>query len=195
MLATAGPPPDRPDQWGIEMKWDGMRAICRTASGRTQIFSRARRDVTRCFPEVAEALTNLAHGRDLIMDAEIVAPDAASGGAPSFALLQRRMYLTRPSAADIRSTPLQLIAFDLLSLGNENVMPEPYELRRERLTALDLASSHIQTPPHWLLPAQTMLDTASTYGPRRSSQQTLSIPLSRWNTITTMDKNGHQGQH
>ena len=54
MLATPAPelPPDA-DQWTAEVKWDGMRAIAAVAGGQVRIWSRAGRDVTAAYPELA----------------------------------------------------------------------------------------------------------------------------------------------
>ncbi|WP_342216390.1 hypothetical protein [Nocardia abscessus] len=46
MLATAGRPPDTPGRWAIEMKWDGMRAVCHLTGGRVALYSGNRNNVT-----------------------------------------------------------------------------------------------------------------------------------------------------
>ncbi|WUV51472.1 hypothetical protein OG563_00060 [Nocardia vinacea] len=55
MLATAGRPPDDPGRWAVEMKWDGMRAICRVSGGRAAFYSRNRNNVTSLGVQVREA--------------------------------------------------------------------------------------------------------------------------------------------
>jgi hypothetical protein len=66
------------------------------------VRSRADRDITSTYPELATA----AGRRTIVIDGEIVAFDE---GKPSFAALQRRMHILRPSpdlvAAPTRSGP------------------------------------------------------------------------------------------
>ncbi|MEV0027817.1 hypothetical protein [Nocardia sp. NPDC050793] len=165
MLATSGrPPPEGADQWAVEMKWDGMRTICRTRSGRVDFYSRNLNNVTSCFPELGPAMSELGAGRDLILDGEIAAPDPATG-APSFARLQRRMHLTRPSVELRRAVPVQLFVFDLLGIDGENTMVLAYVDRRARLADLGLSGPSVQTPPYWTgISVDIMLDTAASHG-------------------------------
>ncbi|WP_431951443.1 hypothetical protein [Nocardia lijiangensis] len=41
-----GRPSADASHWAIEMKWDGMRAICRTQDGHVDFYSRNRNNVT-----------------------------------------------------------------------------------------------------------------------------------------------------
>ncbi|MGW4330460.1 ATP-dependent DNA ligase [Nocardia sp. NPDC004573] len=148
MLATAGRPPDTPGRWAIEMKWDGMRAVCRLAGERVELFSRNRNNVSACYPELAAALTQRAHGTDMIVDGEIVAPDPGTG-APSFARLQQRMHLTRPAREPVAAVPVQLFVFDLLEREGVGTMGLPYVERRARLSELDITGNGVRVPPYW----------------------------------------------
>lgn len=164
MLATAGRPPDPSGRWAIEMKWDGMRTICRIAGRQAELYSRNRNNVSASFPELRSALPEVTHGTDMVLDGEIVAPDPDTG-APSFARLQRRMHLTRPTAELIRAVPVQLFVFDLLGLAGDSTMVLPYIDRRARLADLGLTSPQVRTPPYWtFVPVDTMLDTAAAHG-------------------------------
>lgn len=164
MLATAGRPPDAPGRWAIEMKWDGMRAICDTSRRQPELYSRNRNNVSASFPELRTALTEVTHGTGMVLDGEIVAPDLDTG-APSFARLQQRMHLTRPTAELIRAVPVQLFVFDLLELAGDSTMSLPYIDRRARLADLHLTSPRVRTPPYWtFVPVDTMLDTAAAHG-------------------------------
>ncbi|MER7450311.1 non-homologous end-joining DNA ligase [Nocardia beijingensis] len=163
MLATAGRPPDTPGRWAIEMKWDGMRAVCRLAGGRVELFSRNRNNVTACYPELAAALAQRAHGTDMIVDGEIVALDPATG-APSFARLQQRMHLTRPARELVAAVPVELFVFDLLEREGVGTMGLPYVERRARLSELDITGNGVRVPPYWTdIPIETMLDTATSH--------------------------------
>ncbi len=163
MLATAGRPPGDTGRWAVEMKWDGMRAICRVSGGRAELYSRNRNIVTASYPELATAVEELAGRTDLILDGEIIAPDPATG-IPSFTRLQRRMYSFRPTRELVAAVPVQLFCFDLLELGGENTMAQPYVERRARLGELGLTGRGVRVPPYWThISIETMLDTAASH--------------------------------
>ena len=164
MLATAGRPPDDPGRWAIELKWDGIRAIVRSAGGDCRFFSRNGRDISGSFPELVAALGSVLDGRDVLADGEIVAPDRATG-APSFARLQRRMHVADPKPDLLREFPVEYLAFDVLEVDGDPVMGSPYLARREHLDTLGLSGPRVRTPPFWSdIDAATMLTTASEHG-------------------------------
>ncbi|MFI5719392.1 non-homologous end-joining DNA ligase [Nocardia sp. NPDC051750] len=189
MLAVAGRPPDDPE-WAVEMKWDGVRAIIVCSGGVCRLYSRNQREITDSYPELATALTTHAENRELVLDGEIIAqtPD----GAPSFARLQRRMHVARPSRALIADVPVQLFLFDVLTDTGADVTGLPYPDRRDRLQELDFTTSPVQTPPYWLgVGAEQLIDAArdnhlegivskrldSPYLPGRRSRDWIKTPL------------------
>jgi bifunctional non-homologous end joining protein LigD len=117
MLATSGPLPSGP-AWVWEWKWDGQRGVSvADDTSRVKLFSRSGNDISASFPDVAEALSDTTAGSSVILDGELVA--LGSGGRPDFGLLQRRMHLTRPSAALLRSTPVTYFVFDVLDIDGD----------------------------------------------------------------------------
>ncbi|TLF55807.1 ATP-dependent DNA ligase, partial [Nocardia cyriacigeorgica] len=189
MLAVAGRPPDDAD-WAIEMKWDGVRAIVVCQGGECRLYSRNQRDVTGSYPELATVLGELTAGRELILDGEIIAQTAT--GAPSFALLQRRMHVVRPTKQLIAAVPVQLHLFDILADGVDSLTGLPYLRRRERLQELEYTEAPVRTPPHWLdVAADKLMAVArenhlegivskrvdATYQPGRRSPAWIKTPL------------------
>lgn len=146
MLAVGGAPPEGPG-WAREMKWDGVRVIADCLGGECKLFSRNANDVSASYPELTAALARLSDGRALTLDGEVIAQDA--GGAPAFGLLQRRMHVARPGEQLMSEVPVQLFAFDLLSIGGRSLLAETYLVRRERLAELAWAAP-LSAPPHWL---------------------------------------------
>jgi bifunctional non-homologous end joining protein LigD len=143
MLATAGPIPQGPG-WAFEFKWDGIRAIAATSSADgLRLTSRNNLDLSGSFPDLGQ----LAEHPSLTLDGEIVALDPATG-APSFALLQRRMHVSRPSAALIAAVPVRYFAFDLLYLRT-SLVSKPWAERREALEGLALDGGAIAVPPYF----------------------------------------------
>src|SRR3954452_2365485 len=81
--------PANEDDFGFEVKWDGIRAVVYSPKkkGGLMIENRNLRDITFKYPE----LHGLA-GLNAVIDGEIVALD--DKGRPSFELLQGRMHLS-----------------------------------------------------------------------------------------------------
>ncbi|MCH6468879.1 ATP-dependent DNA ligase [Sinomonas terrae] len=132
MLAQIGTPGlVHGDDWALEMKWDGVRAVV-DARDQLKLISRRGLDTTGTYPELA----GLAELGPAILDGEIVAMD--SRGRPSFSRLQQRMGLTDPTdvAAARRNYPVQIVLFDLLEFEGRDLTPLPFRERREALEVL-----------------------------------------------------------
>jgi len=132
MLCGTGDPPACLDDWQLEPKWDGIRAIVASDGARLAISSRLGNDVTTAYPELADLPARL--GAPAVLDGEIVALDAA--GRPSFERLQRRMHVRRPPPELVAEVPVHLVAFDLLWHDGELLVTLPQAARRRRLEAL-----------------------------------------------------------
>ncbi|MFP4072463.1 MAG: ATP-dependent DNA ligase [Actinomycetota bacterium] len=134
-----------------EPKWDGFRSLSWSAP-EIRIDSRNKRPLLRYFPELQPALEQLPDGT--VVDGEIV---VVVDGAIQFDALQQRIH---PAESRIellsRETPAELVAFDLLAVGGEDLRDTPFSERRERL--VDLFSS-LQYPWH-LTPQTDDEDTA-----------------------------------
>ncbi|MBP2370663.1 non-homologous end-joining DNA ligase [Pseudonocardia parietis] len=130
MLAVAGDPPTGAG-WAFEFKWDGIRAVVAVAGDRVRITTRNGNDVTSAYPDLAEGV----HAdRPLLLDGEIIASDAA--GRPDFGLLQQRMHVAAPGARLLAEVGVSYVVFDLLVDGDDRLVDEPYDARRERLSAV-----------------------------------------------------------
>jgi bifunctional non-homologous end joining protein LigD len=147
MMARTETLPRDDAQWGFEVKWDGVRAICHSEPGRMRLHSRNLLDITPRYPEIGRLNRALSHHR-AILDGEIVALDA--DGKPSFGALQRRMHVSSDSAVRrlAKETPVTYVIFDLLWLDGHSLMDLPYTERRARLAELDLG----QGAGRWQVP-------------------------------------------
>jgi ATP-dependent DNA ligase len=133
--------------FSYEPKWDGFRSIVFRDGDEVEIGSRNERPMTRYFPEVVEAIRPNLPAR-CVVDGEIVVPDA-EGRRLEFETLQQRIH---PADSRVRmlaeTTPAHLVAFDLLALGDRNLMREPFAERRAMLEeALADARSPIHVTP------------------------------------------------
>lgn len=148
MLATLGAMPTHPEEFALEVKWDGMRVMARLDAGELELLARSGNEATTRYPELAE-LAALLPGRNAVLDGEVIATDAR--GRPSFGALQERMPLRRPTeiAAAMRRYPVTLMLFDVLWLDGRSLLTEPYQRRRAALEALPLAGTRVVVPPVW----------------------------------------------
>lgn len=112
---------DKPEDWFLEMKYDGFRATAAIVEGEIAMWTRNGLDLTARFPHVAEALKKLRVG-SVVVDGEIVALDSA--GAPRFQLLQQG-----------DESPV-IVLFDLLWLEGHDLRTQPLEARRDLLKRL-----------------------------------------------------------
>ncbi|MEV7471651.1 ATP-dependent DNA ligase [Streptomyces kronopolitis] len=118
-----------------EGKWDGYRCLlARHPDGRVEMRSRRGTALTVAFRDIAAAAQRDLPEGGVILDGELV---IWHEGRLAFDRLQRRMNRTAASvAAEIREAPAHFVAFDVLHLAGENLMPQPYLRRRERLERL-----------------------------------------------------------
>lgn len=146
MLATlARDVPRDEDEYGFEIKWDGVRTIAYSEGGTLKLRSRTGRDVTGTYPEI-KAIGRAIGMAGTILDGEIVVLDEA--GRSDFQRLQGRMNVTakRVSEALIRSAPVTYVIFDLLYRDGELLIDLPYAERRRRLEELALEGESWRTP-------------------------------------------------
>jgi bifunctional non-homologous end joining protein LigD len=147
MLARSGPLPPREEQFGFEVKWDGIRTVLYSDHGHVELRGRNGTDFTPRYPEVRELARSLG-SRRIVLDGEVVALD--DDGRPSFERLQSRMHLASDSAVRrrMRDIPATYVIFDLLYLDGHLTMPLSYEERRELLEALELEGPAWRTPAY-----------------------------------------------
>ena len=121
------------DDWRYEPKWDGFRAIVFRDGDDVHVQSRNGKPMNRYFPEIVEQALTLPDER-FVLDGEMV---VTVDGIQEFDVLSQRIH---PAASRVerlsKETPADLVAFDLLALGDELLLELPYQERRERLEAI-----------------------------------------------------------
>ena len=138
-----------------EPKWDGFRSIIFRDGDEVEIGSRNEKPMTRYFPEVVEAVLANFPERAVI-DGEIIVANF-EGNTLDFEALQQRIH---PAASRVKmlsgATPASFVAFDLLAIGDDNLMNTPLI---ERRAALQEALANAQPPIH-ITPATQDVDEA-----------------------------------
>jgi bifunctional non-homologous end joining protein LigD len=161
MLATpARAVPGDEGEWSAEAKWDGARVVAYVDRGTVMLRGRGGGDVTGTYPEVAASLGRAAGRRTVILDGEITVFD---GDRPSFAMLQRRMHVARPTLALLAAVPVTYVAFDLLWQAR-SLLRSPYAQRRALLDGLALAAEHVSVPPSFPRQARALADASRELG-------------------------------
>jgi bifunctional non-homologous end joining protein LigD len=160
MLAKLARLPANDEGWGVEVKWDGVRAIAYCRPGRLELQTRNLNTVTDSYPEVRR-LSRQIGARDAVLDGELVAFD--EDGRPSFERLQQRIHQTSDAVVRrrMKTHPVTYVIFDLLYLDGRNLMDEPYTARRELLEGLGLEGESWQTPGYSVNHAKELLAAAA----------------------------------
>ncbi|MFE6255093.1 ATP-dependent DNA ligase [Agromyces sp. NPDC057865] len=142
-----------PDVGHVEPKWDGFRTIVFKDGDEIELGSRNERPMTRYFPELVEALRENLPER-CVVDGEII---LAIDGRLDFDALQQRIH---PADSRVRMlaerAPASFVGFDLLAIGDEDLMGRPFVERRTRLEEALAAASD----PVFLTPATADLAEA-----------------------------------
>src|SRR5690554_6162499 len=120
-----------------EPKWDGFRAIVYFDGTTVEIGSRGSKMLTRYFPELTDAFARLLPGPSVLDGEIIVRTDDQGNERLDWEALSQRIH---PAESRIRrlatETPAAFVAFDLLALGDENLLDAPFSERRARLEGL-----------------------------------------------------------
>ncbi|MDJ0345883.1 hypothetical protein QMK19_35205 [Streptomyces sp. H10-C2] len=103
-----------------EIKADGYRVAALIGRDSVRLQSRAGRDMTSRFPQIAAALARVEPGA--ILDGELV---ASTAGHMSFGALQR----FQPGRPAPRGVSLTLVVFDVLQLPSSSGQGEGVDVR------------------------------------------------------------------
>src|ERR671924_2190727 len=121
------------EEWCYEPKWDGFRTIVFRDGDDVRLQSRNGRPMNRYFPEVVEQVKSLKAERAVVDGEMIVVVD----GIQEFDLLSQRIHPAASRVEKLRNeTPAELVAFDLLAEGDDELFELPYVERRKRLAKL-----------------------------------------------------------
>lgn len=141
----------------LEYKYDGLRLQCHVPAdpdAKVRLFSRRMEDLTDQFPDVQAALRSAHQGaKDVVVEGECVAIDAATGDMRPFQEVSRRRGRKTGFGGDERKeaglaaakgevsgtimdeVPVAVYLFDCLAVDGESVMDRSYEDRRDLVAA------------------------------------------------------------
>lgn len=134
-----------PELTVVEDKLDGIRCQLQAHQGRVWLFGRGQGEITRAFPEIAQAFTQVQG--PLVLDAEIIAAAPGRRARP-FQALQARLGRVDPSEALRAEVPVALVVYDVL-VATEVLLNKPW---RERRTVLEGTLQGIDPALAWVNP-------------------------------------------
>ena len=116
--------------WQFEPKWDGFRCLAHRDGDEVTLTSKSGKPLGRYFPDVVEMVGRLKERR-FLLDGELIIP---VGDALDFEALQLRLH---PAESRVRKLaaehPAELMLFDLLDVGGNDLTAEPLSARRSAL--------------------------------------------------------------
>ena len=127
----------------FEYKYDGARIQIHKNGEEVRIFSRRLSDVTASVPEIVTIAGDLVRSKRALVEGEVIAIDENSRPLP-FQDLMRRFRRVHGVAEATSKIPLRLHLFDILLLGDEELVDRSYMERREMLEE--------EAPPELLTP-------------------------------------------
>ncbi|HEX3790886.1 MAG TPA: ATP-dependent DNA ligase [Pseudonocardiaceae bacterium] len=142
----ASPVPAVPDSGNLvfEPKWDGFRCLVFRDGDELTLQSRSGKPLNRYFPEMAAALLAALPDR-IVLDGELVVD---RDGRLDFDALSERIH---PAASRVtllaEQTPARYVAFDLLALGDDDLMNEPGRKRRHALVDAVTPTDRLHVTP------------------------------------------------
>jgi bifunctional non-homologous end joining protein LigD len=103
-------------EYGFQIKWDGVRIVAHIVKGKVILYNRRLRERTEQYPEIVHALESYSWPQDMILDGEMV---SLVEGKPDFPALLRRDQARRKDSIKLlrAKIPVTYILFDLLYCG------------------------------------------------------------------------------
>ncbi len=121
-----------PDEWLVEYKWDGIRGQIIRRNDEVFIWSRGEELITEQFPEITEAVQQMKG--NFVIDGEILA--VRDNKVMNFNELQKRLNRKTLTKKMLSEIPIQVFAYDILELENNDLREKPISARRAMLEEL-----------------------------------------------------------
>jgi bifunctional non-homologous end joining protein LigD len=158
MLATAATKPPKGPHWLYEIKWDGVRALCRIKDGKLEIETRRGNRCEKQYPELAD-LPKHVNASTAWLDGEICVLD--DKGRARFELIQPRIGANAKVAPRLAETsPVTLFLFDVLYLDGYDVRGVSLEDRKRLLNSIVTPDQHIRISESFDTDGEQMFEAA-----------------------------------
>lgn len=131
------------DQWQLEWKWDGIRAMAVIRNQEKGLWSRGQELISDSFPDLIKDLPN----KDAVIDGEII--PVQEGKVLPFFELQKRLNRKKISPKLLKEIPVIFLAYDLLELDQVDLRGKPLSERRKLLEEYPIQASPLLTFNDW----------------------------------------------
>jgi bifunctional non-homologous end joining protein LigD len=163
MKAALAQTPPHGDEWLIEVKWDGVRAICFIEKETLRLVSRTGHSCEKQYPELS-VIPHYIAAAEAILDGEIAALDEK--GAARFELIQPRIAQSDANAVShmARARPVVYFAFDLLYLNGYDLRQVALIERKQLLESILKPTGVLRYSEHFPGAGDAMLQAARETG-------------------------------
>jgi DNA ligase-1 len=117
----------------IEHKYDGFRVIINKKGNEIKLFTRRLEDVTKQFPDVVEVINKHIHGKEFILDSEVVGYDPRTKVQRPFEAISQRIKRKYDIDKLKKELPVEVNVFDVIYYDGKSLMNEPFKNRRKIL--------------------------------------------------------------
>lgn len=126
------------EEFAAEWKWDGIRVQLVHAGGETRLYSRTGDEISRSFPDVAEAFRTpgVLDGELLVRGSDQGLAEVHGGAAASFNALQQRLGRKTVTQKMLGAYPAFVRLYDILFEDDEDLRDLAWQERRRRLESL-----------------------------------------------------------
>lgn len=125
---------DHWQEWCVEWKWDGIRCQVIKRNGEVFLWSRGEELINESFPDVMTQASLLPDGT--VIDGELL--PFKDGKVLSFANLQTRLNRKNVTKKDLQTTPISIMAYDVLEWEGVDIRERPLRERREILESVNV---------------------------------------------------------
>ncbi|MFX1293778.1 MAG: ATP-dependent DNA ligase [Promethearchaeota archaeon] len=125
-----------------EFKYDGERLQIHLSGDKVRLYTRNLENATTQYPDVCDLIHTLKIS-EVVIEGEIVSVDPVSGDLRPFQELMHRRRKYKIDEA-IEKYPICLFLFDILKKDEQDLLDEPYKVRRKYLEELVVQSDYLR---------------------------------------------------
>lgn len=120
----------------LEYKYDGFRMVIHKDKDTVTLFTRRLENVTTQFPDVVSAVKEGVAAETAILEGEAVGYNKVTKKYTAFQEISQRIRRKYDIEELQEKLPVELIVFDLLYIGTEELLETPFKERRQKLETI-----------------------------------------------------------
>ena len=120
----------------FEFKYDGFRLGFHKSGNVLRLYTRRLEDVTKQFPDVAEAVAKHIKGKSFVLEGEAVGYDPATKKYLPFQMISQRIKRKYDIDKVAKEFPVEVNVFDIISFEGKSMMGLPFRERRKKMEGI-----------------------------------------------------------